>query len=90
MFLNSDYLANFISNQQPETMKRFKTYEETYCDVKWFLRYMGAEVEGQCKWYIWSDDVDLDRHNDTLWYDKECAILTARTAIFVSKYGYPK
>jgi hypothetical protein len=27
-------------------MKRFKTYEETYCDVKWFLRYMGAEVEG--------------------------------------------
>ena len=85
MFLNSDYLANFISNQQPETMKRFKTYEETYCGVKWFLRYMGREVQGQCKWYIWSDDVDFDKYNDTLWYSADEARFVARYIISQNK-----
>ena len=66
-------------------MKRFKTYEEMYCDLKWFLRYMGAEVEGQCKWYIWSNDVDLDQFSDTLWYGKEEAVMAARTSIIRSK-----
>jgi hypothetical protein len=66
-------------------MKRFKTYEETYCGVKWFLRYMGREAQGQCKWYIWSDDVDLNQYDDTLLYTKEDAVLTARNSISLSK-----
>jgi hypothetical protein len=66
-------------------MKRFKTYEETYCGVKWFVRYMGAEVEGQCKWYIWSNDIDLNQYDDTLLYTKEDAVLTARNSISLSK-----
>ena len=48
---------------------------------------MGAEVEGQCKWCIWSEDVDLDQYDDTLWYSKEEAIMSAHYSIFVSKYG---
>ena len=68
-------------------MRDFKTYEKNWCGVTYFLRYLGAEVEGQCKWYIWSKDVDLDQYDDTLWYTKEEAILTAQHSIFVSQNG---
>ena len=68
-------------------MRDFKTYEKNWCGVTYFLRYLGAEVEGQCKWYIWSKDVDLDQYDDTLWYSKEEAIMSAHYSIFVSKYG---
>jgi len=46
---------------------------------------MGAEVEGQCKWYIWSNDIDLNQYDDTLLYTKEDAVLTARNSISLSK-----
>ena len=49
---------------------------------------MGAEVEGQCKWYIWSNDVDLDQFSDTLWYGKEEAVMAARTSIIRSKVNW--
>jgi hypothetical protein len=73
--------SNPCLNQQSETMRKFKTYEETYCGIKWFMRYMGIGLEGQCKWYIWSDDINFYEYNDTLWYSADEARFVARYII---------
>jgi hypothetical protein len=66
------------------TMKSFKTYEKQHRGIQYFIRYMGAQVEGQCKWYIWSNDFDFDTYTDSLWYTKEEAVTSANYAIFES------
>jgi hypothetical protein len=68
-------------------MSKFKIHEKTYLDVPYFMRYMGSDVEGQLKWYIWSPDVCLDEFVDTLWYSKEEARMSAEYAIFCNLHG---
>ena len=46
---------------------------------------MGREAEGQCKWYIWSNDIDFDKYNDTLWYSADEARFVARYIISQNK-----
>lgn len=40
-------------------MKRFKTHEQTFEGVTYYVKYLGALVEGNLKWYTWSNSVDF-------------------------------
>lgn len=56
-------------------MKTFKKYPVTINDLQFFVQYLGAEVEGNCKWHITSIDIpNIDLEIDTLWHTKEEAI----------------
>jgi hypothetical protein len=75
--------------KQNKIMKReFKTYREHsgVDGIVFFIKYMGALVEGQCKWYVWSPDFDFEPWGN-LFHTKDEARISAMTAVFTAKHG---
>jgi len=75
--------------KQIKIMKRqFKTYQEHsgVDGIVFSIKYMGALVEGQCKWYVWSDSFDFEPWGN-LFHTKEEARISAMTAVFTAKHG---
>jgi hypothetical protein len=58
-------------------MSRFKTTTHKINGFEFFLTYMGKEVEGVCKWYIRSNEFNLEEYTDSLWATKGEAIEAA-------------
>ncbi|MDC3299549.1 hypothetical protein OAV19_00445 [bacterium] len=62
-------------NQNEHHVKTFKKHPVTINALQFFVQYLGAEVEGNCKWHITSIDIpNIDSEIDTLWHTKEEAI----------------
>lgn len=61
-------------------MKRFKKYEQTFEGVTYYVKYLGALVEGNLKWYTWSNSFDFGSV-DQLWSTKSEAEEAAKEAI---------
>ena len=62
-------------NQNKHHVKTFKKHPVTINALQFFVQYLGAEVEGNCKWHITSIDIpNIDSEIDTLWHTKEEAI----------------
>ena len=63
------------NDQNKHHVKTFKKHPVTINALQFFVQYLGAEVEGNCKWHITSIDIpNIDSEIDTLWHTKEEAI----------------
>ena len=67
---------------KPISMSRFKTTTHKINNYNFLLTYMGKEVEGVCKWYIRSNEFDLEEYTDSLWATKGEALEAAYASTF--------
>jgi hypothetical protein len=64
-------------------MSRFKKYTQVINNYEFTIRYMGAMVEGCNKWYVYSEQFDIDQYTDSLWNTKQEAIQAAHEATLI-------
>ena len=70
-----DWQKQILEKEGFAKKRAFKKYPVTINALQFFVQYLGAEVEGNCKWHITSIDIpNIDSEIDTLWHTKEEAI----------------
>ena len=70
-----DWQKQILEKEGFAKKRAFKKHPVTINALQFFVQYLGAEVEGNCKWHITSIDIpNIDSEIDTLWHTKEEAI----------------